>query len=152
VTPKPGVTVSWNVVDAPLSLRTDPVKLRMILKNLVGNAIKFTDRGNVWVEAARRHGGIELVVRDTGIGIPTESLLLIFEAFRQAGAAIAPRYGGAGLGLYIVRKLLEALGGAIEVNSSVGDDHGSTFRVWLPLRGGDEAALTSEPPEKAVST
>lgn len=117
------------VPDLP-PIRTDVVKLKMVLKNLVGNAIKFTERGTVTLKAAPHAAGVEVSCSDTGIGILPEAQATIFDPFRQADRSIGKRYGGAGLGLYIVRRLLEMLGGSVTVESEVG--RGSTFRVWLP--------------------
>lgn len=128
---KPGVTFSWRIA-APLpTLRTDPVKLKVVLKNLIHNAIKFTDAGTVTVSVASGPGRLELEVADTGIGIPGELHAAIFEPFRQADSSSTRSYGGVGLGLYIVRRLLELLGGAITVDSAPGQ--GARFRFWLPL-------------------
>jgi signal transduction histidine kinase len=124
----------WNPPPDGLAMRTDAVKARMVLKNLVGNAIKFTERGRVTVAAHARAGGVELSVSDTGIGIATDDQRSIFEPFRQVDPA--RRYGGAGLGLYIVKRLLDALGGRVSVESALGQ--GATFRVWLPLHPGAE--------------
>jgi signal transduction histidine kinase len=117
-------------------LRTDPMQLKVVLKNLVGNALKFTDKGYVRLRARPRDGGTELTVSDTGIGIAAEHHRLIFESFRQVQPANTRRYGGVGLGLYIVRRLVDALGGRIRLESEV--SRGSTFRVWLPARGPEE--------------
>jgi signal transduction histidine kinase len=111
-------------------VRTDPVKLKVVLKNLVTNALKFTERGSVSVEVTASAGWIEVVVADTGIGIAPESLPTIFEPFRQVHSAAPRRRGGVGLGLYIVRRLLDLLGATISVDSVAG--RGSTFRVRLP--------------------
>jgi PAS domain S-box-containing protein len=115
-------------------LRTDPLKLKMVLKNLMGNALKFTDRGSVAIEARALDGGMEFAVHDTGIGIPPELRSTIFEPFRQADEIRSGQRGGAGLGLYIVRRLLDMLGGRVSVESEVG--RGSTFRVWIPFAEG----------------
>ncbi len=112
-------------------LHTDPLKLKVVLKNLVVNALKFTQRGSVMIDAYPRDNGVEICVADTGIGMPTEALSIIFEPFRQIGGFRTPQ-GGVGLGLYIVRRLLELLGGTISVDSEVG--RGSLFRVWIPNR------------------
>jgi len=128
--PKPEVHLVCETVPDLPPIRTDMVKLKMVLKNLVGNAIKFTERGTVTLKAAPHAAGVELSCSDTGIGIPPEAQATIFDPFRQADRSIGKRYGGAGLGLYIVRRLLEMLGGSITVESEVG--RGSTFRVWLP--------------------
>jgi two-component system sensor histidine kinase EvgS len=112
------------------SLRTDPTKLKVVLKNLIGNAVKFTEKGSLTVEVCGHNGGTEISVTDTGMGIAPEALPIIFEPFRQAHSSTMRSHSGAGLGLYIVRRLLELLGGTITVESQVG--HGSTFRVWVP--------------------
>jgi len=119
----------WKV-SPNLHVRTDPAKLKLVLKNLIGNAIKYSERGTVTLDAFPAKGGVEIVLADTGIGIPPEALPIIFEPFRQADASSKRRHGGVGLGLYIVRRLLDMLGGFVSVDSEVG--RGSTFRVWLP--------------------
>jgi signal transduction histidine kinase len=129
---QPGVELTWDVVPGTPRITSDQVKLRMVLKNLVGNAVKFTQRGRIVASARAALGAIELTIQDTGVGIPPESQRLIFEPFRQADRNVHSRYGGAGLGLYIVRRLLDAIGGAIRLESEVGV--GSTFRIVLPVR------------------
>jgi PAS domain S-box-containing protein len=124
------VTLEWHIEPELLPLRTDPVKLKMVLKNLIGNALKFTNEGVVSVSASTHGNGVEFLVRDTGIGIPSEAQTFIFEPFRQVDGSMTRRYGGVGLGLYIVRQLLELLGGAVSLESDVGK--GSLFRVWVP--------------------
>jgi signal transduction histidine kinase len=121
----------WEVAPNLPPLITDPAKLKVVLKNLIGNAVKFTEAGRVTVGAQPKREGLELWVRDTGPGIAPDMLPWIFEAFRQGDQTMTRRYGGVGLGLYIVRRLLDLLGGAIAVESRLGQ--GSTFRVWLPL-------------------
>ena len=101
-------------------LRTDRVKLKMVLKNLVENAVKFTERGRVALDARRGDGGVEFRVADTGVGIAPEAQAVIFEPFRQIDVGRGPMRGGAGLGLYIVKQLLAVLGGTIAVESEVG--------------------------------
>ena len=128
----PGVELTWDVASGAPRLTTDPIKLRMVLKNLVGNAVKFTQRGRIVVTARPGLGAVEITVQDSGIGIAPEAQSLIFEPFRQADRTVHSRFGGAGLGLYIVRRLLEAVGGTIGLESEV--DVGTTFRVVLPLR------------------
>jgi two-component system sensor histidine kinase/response regulator len=125
-----GLTFLWKV-PADLHVHTDPTKLKVVLKNLLGNAIKFTAQGTVTMEVQRRDAGVEIAVADTGIGITPEALPIIFEPFRQADASNTRRHGGVGLGLHIVRRLLDILGGTISVETEVGC--GSTFRVWLPM-------------------
>jgi signal transduction histidine kinase len=92
--------------------------------------VKFTPRGSITVTARSADDGIEFCVIDTGIGIPQEALGAIFEPFHQLEHAAPRQNSGTGLGLHIAKRLLEVLGGAITVESEVGQ--GSTFRVWLP--------------------
>jgi PAS domain S-box-containing protein len=125
-----GLSFRWQVEAALPVVQTDPGKLKVIVKNLVGNAIKFTPRGRVTVRAQAQPAGVEIGVSDTGIGIAPEAQALIFEPFRQVDSAATRRYAGSGLGLHIVKRLLEVLGGTVSVQSALG--HGSTFRVWLP--------------------
>jgi signal transduction histidine kinase len=120
----------WTIESTLPVLRTDPGKLKVILKNLIGNAVKFTATGSISVTARTAHEGIEICVADTGVGIPSEALALIFEPFQRIEHPAAPRAGGTGLGLYIVKRLLDLLGGTVTVESAVGC--GSTFRVWVP--------------------
>jgi signal transduction histidine kinase len=122
----------WEKAEPLPVLQTDPGKLKVVIKNLVSNAVKFTERGTVTIAAHSQADGVEICVSDTGIGIASESLPHIFEPFRQLDAASNPRYGGTGLGLHIVKRLLELLGGWVKVESTVGQ--GSKFRVWLPSR------------------
>jgi len=130
------LTISSSVSDTiPGEVVTDPKRLRQILFNLVGNAVKFTSEGKISVtlDATPSSGGRLLLageVSDTGIGIPLGEQQRIFEAFGQADASIHRRFGGSGLGLAICRKLVEALGGKISVESSPGK--GTSFRFTLP--------------------
>lgn len=118
--------------DCPASIYTDRQRLQQILKNLLANAIKFTERGEatLTIEPAV-NACVRFVVRDTGIGIPRENLQAIFEAFRQADGASHRKFGGTGLGLSIAKELARLLGGSIEVESNVGK--GSTFSLTIPL-------------------
>ncbi|MBF0159819.1 MAG: response regulator [Magnetococcales bacterium] len=110
----------------------DPARLRQILINLVGNAIKFTHQGSVRLLISEpSHGWIRLVVEDTGIGMAPEQQELIFEAFRQGDNSVTRHYGGTGLGLTICRRLAELMGGTITVDSEVGV--GSRFIFTLPM-------------------
>jgi signal transduction histidine kinase len=127
---KPGVSLVVEHPDRAPQLATDPIKLKVIVKNLVGNAIKFTDRGTVTVRTGAADHGVAVTVSDSGIGIPESALAFIFEPFRQVDASNTRRHGGVGLGLHIVQRLADTLGGTISVESHVG--RGSTFRLWLP--------------------
>jgi len=119
-------------VDAEIPLlQSDRQKLKMILKNLLSNAVKFTKEGRIEVAAAAVASGIELTVSDTGSGIRPELLPRVFEPFRQ-GVDPEARASGVGLGLYIVRRLVDILEGRISVESTIGQ--GATFRVWLPIK------------------
>ena len=124
--------VEWQAENPLLSLHTDKGKLKIILKNLLGNALKFTPQGRVIVRAQPRDAGVEFCVTDSGIGIPQKALVVIFEPFQQVGGEEWGSQRGTGLGLHIVKRLVELLGGTVVVESEVGE--GSTFRVWAPNR------------------
>jgi signal transduction histidine kinase len=109
----------------------DERRISQVLLNLVGNAIKFTDAGEVRIEAEGRDSELVVSVSDTGPGIPTADLEHIFEEFRQAEGSIAQRKGGTGLGLAIAKKIVEMHGGKIWVESEVGK--GSKFTFTLPI-------------------
>ena len=123
------INFHWNI-DPDLHLLTDPAKVKVIIKNIIDNAVKFTERGSVTISAQRSNNGLELDVIDTGIGITPEDLSVIFEPFRQIESPLTRQHGGTGLGLYIAKRLLELLGGKITVESTIGC--GSVFRVWIP--------------------
>jgi len=125
-----GLDFVWKIYPGLQSIRTDPAKLKIVLKNLIGNAVKFTEKGSVTLDVRSHDKGVEISVTDTGIGIASEAQQLIFEPFRQAENPLTRQHGGIGLGLYIVKRLLDLLGGRIEVESEIG--HSSTFRVWIP--------------------
>ncbi len=115
----------------PDTIQTDPMKLRQILLNLVGNAIKFTDSGGITIRVSCNPVEQQLTVEviDTGIGISEETLTRIFGAFEQANLSISRKFGGSGLGLNICKRLTEMLGGGINVRSK--PDSGSTFKFWI---------------------
>ncbi len=123
----------------------DPHRLRQILLNLLGNAIKFTERGEVELSCQREGERVHFRVRDTGIGIVPERQATIFEAFTQADASMSRRFGGTGLGTTIAKQLTELMGGRIWVESTPGI--GSTFHVDLPLPISTEAAADSSQTE-----
>jgi signal transduction histidine kinase/CheY-like chemotaxis protein len=110
--------------------RGDPTRIRQILYNLIGNAVKFTDRGHVMVRLGFGPAGFELVVKDTGIGFSEQAKASLFKRFGQADATTTRRFGGSGLGLPISRELAKLMGGDITVESRIGE--GSVFRVMIP--------------------
>ena len=127
----------------PLAIDGDPGRLRQVLMNLIGNAIKFTETGEVHVqvqmlERAPDLATLRFAVHDTGIGIPPERQAAVFESFTQADGSVTRRFGGTGLGLTISRQLVELMGGRLELESTPGA--GSTFRfdIRFPLAVGDE--------------
>ncbi len=151
--------------DIPLDMaryhKGDPGRLRQVVLNLIGNAIKFTEQGRVWV-SVQRLGPLDTApgdrlrfeIRDTGIGIAPENLGKLFGSFAQADSSITRRFGGTGLGLAISRKLIEAMGGSIGVDSQIGQ--GSVFWFELPLEAGEaprsaEAAAAELPPLPALN-
>ena len=122
-------------------LHTDREKTKVVLKNLLGNALKFTESGRVEISAEARNRGVEFRVRDTGVGIPAAELAAIFEPFRQVKGTKTNGCKGVGLGLNIAQRFAGMLGGNIEVESEVGV--GSTFRFWLPAGEGAGARLSA---------
>ncbi len=147
------VTLSRNL---PTSVHTDRKRLEQVLKNLLSNALKFTDKGSVELDISVAGGGwsldhellnaagmvIAFAVKDTGIGLPKESLKIIFEAFQQADGTTSRKYGGTGLGLSISREIARLLGGEIRVVSQSGE--GSTFTLYLPQHASSVRALPTE--------
>jgi two-component system, sensor histidine kinase len=142
-----GLATSFTMADdLPERVSGDPVRLRAALENLVDNAVKFTDRGEVSfavgaTRGARNRLRVVFTVKDSGIGITSAEIKGLFRPFTQASAEIARRYGGAGLGLSMVRQLAKAMGGNLEIESRPG--HGSTLRLTVLL---DDA-----PPADAAS-
>ncbi len=141
------VRLPW---DLPPSFRGDPTRIRQILFNLVGNAIKFTERGEVVVTvelqwSRREQACLHFAIRDTGIGIPREQVERIFESFAQVDSSVARRFGGSGLGLAITSQLLERMDGRLWVESEPGV--GSTFHFTICLPFGDPTAAARQLPD-----
>ena len=113
------------------SLHTDRDKLKQSLLNLLSNAAKFTEKGQIKVSAWPENGSLKLVVSDTGIGMTPDALKVIFDEFRQADMSTTRKYGGTGLGLALVKKFVELMGGAIVAESEAGK--GSKFIMTLPI-------------------
>jgi signal transduction histidine kinase/DNA-binding response OmpR family regulator len=141
---------STDLPIAPAYLKGDPFRLQQILYNLLGNAIKFTDSGEVKLRCRVRDNGfgkylVDLTVIDSGIGIPANKVDSIFESFTQADASITRRYGGSGLGLAITKKLVDLQGGEISVRTREG--RGTVFYITIPFQKGKEVArpVTAKP-------
>ena len=126
-----GLELSCRIApDAPLQLAGDPDRLRQVILNLLGNAVKFTDRGEIGLRVAPAGGGVlRFEVFDTGIGIPAGKLDAVFESFTQADTSTSRKYGGTGLGLAISKRFVEMMGGQIRVESEEG--RGSAF-IFTP--------------------
>jgi signal transduction histidine kinase len=129
--------------EAPEALVGDAIRIRQVLINLVGNAIKFTARGRITVTArcearSEKQASMALAVEDTGIGIPADKLDLVFEKFTQADGSMTRRYGGTGLGLTIVKQLVDVMGGSIDVQSRLGAGSTFTVRLQLPLAAANQ--------------
>ncbi|TSE35067.1 PAS domain S-box protein [Tepidimonas charontis] len=129
---RPVVLASRLDPGLPRTLRLDPTRVRQIVLNLLGNAVKFTEQGSIELVAQATDGRLRLMVRDTGPGIAADLLPRLFKPFTQAEAATTRKYGGTGLGLAICKRLAELMGGSIRVESEVG--RGSAFIVELPLQ------------------
>jgi PAS domain S-box-containing protein len=142
--------------NVPMNFVGDPTRVRQIILNLLNNAIKFTEKGEIGVCVLPSTGGkaskhskneiyaVQISVQDTGIGIPPEKQNLIFETFTQADSSTTRRYGGTGLGLAITKALVEKMGGAIWVESELGE--GSEFTFTLNLRKSDPSAIADISP------
>lgn len=133
--------------DAPTVVQGDPARFRQIVINLVANALKFTERGQVTVALRLLPDpdfALQLTVRDTGIGIPEDALSRILEPFEQADNSTTRRYGGSGLGLSIVQRIVDAMGGRLGIESNVGA--GTTVFVRFPLTApmGGEAPMIGQ--------
>ncbi len=128
----------------PAALETDEIRLQQILKNLLSNALKFTEKGSVRLRTCADDDSISFAVKDTGTGIPREQQAMIFEAFRQLDSTASRRHGGTGLGLSISRELAGLLGGDLSVESAPGA--GSTFTLRLPRESGAHLSPPSQSP------
>ena len=127
---KKGIALLWDVPSKLPIVRTDGDKIKHILQNLVHNALKFTEEGSVKISVRCLPSGMEFKVADTGVGIKDEMLPVIFEMFRQVDSSKTRSYGGAGVGLFIVNRFIELLGGKITVESSL--NKGTTFTITIP--------------------
>lgn len=128
-----GVRVQKVIDTGPISIPGDPTRLQQVVWNLLSNAIKFTPRGGrVQIRSERVNSHLEIVVSDTGEGIPADFLPHVFDRFRQADQKTSRQHGGMGLGLAIVRHLVELHGGTVRA-ASEGDGKGATFTVMLPI-------------------
>jgi signal transduction histidine kinase len=125
------VDLVLNLLEHEVYLQTDPLRLRQVLYNLVSNAIKFTEHGEVIIQAVVSGSSLRFKVADTGVGIAPEHQVRIFERFRKVDIGKRSIYGGFGLGLTISRNLIESLGGRIWVESV--QNKGTTFYFTLPI-------------------
>jgi len=145
-----GLTVDLKLSsDLPICIESDPLRLEQILLNLLTNAIKFTRTGGITLRAQRQDNRVLIQVADTGIGMTEEQLANLFTPFTQADNSTTRRYGGTGLGLTITKRLVELLGGHIQVHSQAGQ--GATFDVSLPLTEAPSPAADSMPPAPATN-
>ena len=120
-------------------LTTDQDKLKQVMINLLSNALKFTEKGEVRLSVARENSRVKIAVSDTGIGMPSDALEYIFDEFRQVDGSSTRKHGGTGLGLSITKKLVNLLGGTIDVSSVVNE--GSTFTIMLPLEAKKQVVI-----------
>jgi CheY-like chemotaxis protein/anti-sigma regulatory factor (Ser/Thr protein kinase) len=138
----------WSKLGPSVIVQADEVRIRQILTNLVGNALKFTESGVVEIGIRTKGNGIVLLVRDTGIGIAEHRQKAIFESFTQADGSTTRKYGGTGLGLAIVKRLVDLMDGEVSLTSAVG--HGSTFEVFIPIQ--PTSTATPEQPSLRTQT
>jgi signal transduction histidine kinase/CheY-like chemotaxis protein/HPt (histidine-containing phosphotransfer) domain-containing protein len=138
----------------PEVLKGDPMRLRQILLNIVGNAIKFTETGSITIKAAaipqeNNICAVQITVDDTGVGISAENIRKIFDEFEQADNNVARKYGGTGLGLTITRKLVELQNGTIDISSTPG--HGTKINIIIPYAIGTPADIEADTPKVITS-
>jgi len=143
-----GIEIIFDDENCDLELETDVIRIAQVMKNLINNAIKFTDQGSVKIgcKKAGNDRNIILYVEDTGVGIATEHFGLIFDQFRQIDGSNTRKFGGTGLGLAICKNLIRMMNGKIWVESEV--SKGSLFQVELPLRSTMAAKSIPPRPEK----
>ncbi len=139
--------MSFVSPDIPKELMGDPLRISQVLINLIGNAIKFTEQGEIIIAVEGKkladHFEIRFAIRDTGVGIPDKAKHLLFQPFTQADGSTTRKYGGTGLGLAISRKLVELMGGTIHFKSQEGKGSTFSFMIHLdPLDGFDEPVLS----------
>jgi signal transduction histidine kinase/CheY-like chemotaxis protein len=141
-----GIRLEVETSEGPLPIEADAVRVRQILWNLLHNAVKFTpEGGKVTIRLDRDGGEARLTVEDTGQGMDAGFLPEVFEMFRQAEAGLSRRHGGLGIGLSLVRQLVELHGGRVRAESE-GEGRGSRFTVWLPVLSSEEARATGARP------
>ena len=140
-----GLRLAMEVPEGTPAAWADRARVRQVLVNLVGNAVKFTETGGVTVRVSAAEGWLTIAVADTGVGMPQEALSYVFDEFRQADSSTTRKYGGTGLGLAISKRLVALHGGRIWAESVAGT--GSTFSFTLPVRvrpaSGDQTGLTA---------
>jgi signal transduction histidine kinase len=132
-----------DVPEEPVEIVSDAQRVRQILLNLLSNALKFTEQGEITLSIQPSRHEVRLSVSDTGRGIPAHAVAELFQEFHQLDTGEGKRYPGTGIGLALSRRFARALGGEIEVRSREGE--GSTFTLILPRRGVVEAVVKTEP-------
>jgi signal transduction histidine kinase len=129
--PHDQVELRYDVAENLPRVKTDPVKLRIVMRNLMANALKFTQQGSICLNIYARDDKLAVEVSDTGNGLDRRTRSIMFDPFKRGAVDASHPVPGSGLGLYVVRQFTDLLGGSIEVDSQAG--RGTTFRVWLPL-------------------
>ena len=147
-----GLSLDFNWIGAiPATISTDAARVRQLLINLIGNAVKFTEKGGVTVTASLERNDSKYLLRiefaDTGVGIASEKIKQIFEPFSQGDTTVTRLYGGTGLGLTISRRIVKLLGGSLEVESELGK--GSKFTLYLNCGSLEQVKMLSQPPSTA---